>query len=144
MKNRTGSQFSDGAAGPLLPLLPSREDLEWQDGALCTEVSPDLWFPEKGAGNEPAKRVCRSCEVRIPCLQYALENNERFGIFGGMSEPERRAARKTGMTAAEAIAAQGAARMRKARRTAANNQRLARQRQHRSEAAARIEAAQAA
>jgi WhiB family redox-sensing transcriptional regulator len=66
------------------------EDLSWQDRGLCAETDPDAFFPEKGGSTREAKRVCRSCEVREPCLAYALEHDERFGIYGGMSERERR------------------------------------------------------
>jgi WhiB family redox-sensing transcriptional regulator len=66
------------------------EDLRWQDAALCAEVDPEIFFVEKGGSTAPAKRVCRSCEVRAECLQYALDHDERFGIYGGLSERERR------------------------------------------------------
>ena len=59
-------------------------------GALCAEIDPELWFPEKGQPNRPAKQVCASCPVRTACLQYALEHSERFGVWGGLSERERR------------------------------------------------------
>ena len=51
---------------------------------------PEAFFPEKGGSTREAKRVCRSCEVRAECLEYALEHDERFGIWGGLSERERR------------------------------------------------------
>jgi WhiB family redox-sensing transcriptional regulator len=66
------------------------EDLSWMDRALCPETDPDAFFPEKGGSTREAKRVCRSCEVRAECLEYALGRDERFGIWGGMSERERR------------------------------------------------------
>ena len=78
---------------PLLQVVMMPADLaelEWQDKALCAEVDPEIFFPEKGGSTREAKRVCRSCEVRAQCLEYALENDERFGIFGGFSERERR------------------------------------------------------
>ena len=62
----------------------------WYDRAACLEADADTFFPEKGGSSRPAKRVCRSCEVRAECLEYALENDERFGIWGGLSERERR------------------------------------------------------
>lgn len=65
-------------------------DLEWQDCAICPQVDPDIWFPEKGGSTREAKKVCQGCEVRIQCLAYALEHDERFGIWGGLSERERR------------------------------------------------------
>lgn len=66
------------------------DDLGWQDRALCAQTDPEAFFPEKGGSTREAKRVCRSCEVRAECLDYALENDERFGIWGGLSERERR------------------------------------------------------
>jgi WhiB family transcriptional regulator, redox-sensing transcriptional regulator len=66
------------------------EDLGWQDRALCAQTDPEAFFPEKGGSTREAKKVCRSCEVRAECLEYALEHDERFGIWGGMSERERR------------------------------------------------------
>ena len=66
------------------------EELRWQERALCAQTDPEAFFPEKGGSTREAKRVCRSCEVRSECLEYALEHDERFGIWGGMSERERR------------------------------------------------------
>lgn len=68
--------------------------LEWQEDALCAQTDPELFFPEKGGSTREAKAVCFSCEVRSECLGYALENNERFGIWGGLSERERRKLKK--------------------------------------------------
>lgn len=62
----------------------------WRDGALCAQTDPEAFFPEKGGSPRDAKRVCRSCDVRSECLEYALERDERFGIWGGMTERERR------------------------------------------------------
>ena len=62
----------------------------WQDRALCAQTDPEAFFPEKGGSTREAKRVCRSCEVRSECLEYALGHDERFGIWGGLSERERR------------------------------------------------------
>lgn len=66
------------------------EDLSWMDLGRCAETFPDAFFPEKGGSTREAKRVCRSCEVRAECLEYALDTDQRFGIWGGMSERERR------------------------------------------------------
>jgi WhiB family transcriptional regulator, redox-sensing transcriptional regulator len=64
--------------------------LSWRDSALCAQTDPEAFFPEKGGSTRQAKAVCRSCEVRPECLEYALEHDERFGIWGGKSERERR------------------------------------------------------
>ncbi|WP_374115846.1 WhiB family transcriptional regulator [Kineococcus sp. TRM81007] len=66
------------------------EDPGWQELALCAQTDPEAFFPEKGGSTREAKRVCQSCEVRQECLEYALAHDERFGIWGGLSERERR------------------------------------------------------
>lgn len=71
-------------------------ELGWQTQALCAQTDPEAFFPEKGGSTRDAKKVCGSCAVRAECLEYALKNDERFGIWGGMSERERRRLRKQG------------------------------------------------
>ncbi|HWC40278.1 MAG TPA: WhiB family transcriptional regulator [Acidimicrobiales bacterium] len=66
----------------------------WQSQANCMGVDPDLFFPERGGSTREAKEVCRGCVVREDCLEYALANGEKFGIWGGMSERERRRVRR--------------------------------------------------
>ena len=66
----------------------------WQAFANCLGVDPDLFFPERGASTKEAKQVCQGCVVREDCLEYALANGEKFGIWGGMSERERRRIRR--------------------------------------------------
>jgi WhiB family transcriptional regulator, redox-sensing transcriptional regulator len=66
----------------------------WQEQANCLGVDPDLFFPERGASTREAKSVCRGCDVRIDCLEYALAHGEKFGIWGGLSERERRRVRR--------------------------------------------------
>lgn len=73
---------------------PIEPDPDWHDYANCLGVDPDLFFPERGASTREAKEVCRSCEVRHDCLEYALQNGEKFGIWGGLSERERRRIRR--------------------------------------------------
>ncbi|HZB21392.1 MAG TPA: WhiB family transcriptional regulator [Blastococcus sp.] len=63
---------------------------DWREDALCAETDPEAFFPEKGGSTREAKRVCSGCSVRAECLESALENDERFGIWGGLSERERR------------------------------------------------------
>jgi len=77
----------------LLP-LDDAEELAWHERALCAQTDPEAFFPEKGGSTREAKRVCQSCEVRTECLEYALANDERFGIWGGLSERERRRLKK--------------------------------------------------
>ena len=66
----------------------------WWDEANCLGVDPDLFFPERGASTREAKAVCRGCVVSDDCLEYARQNSEKFGIWGGMSERERRRVRR--------------------------------------------------
>jgi WhiB family redox-sensing transcriptional regulator len=66
------------------------EDDQWQERALCAQTDPEAFFPEKGGSTREAKRICLGCEVRDACLDYALAHDERFGIWGGLSERERR------------------------------------------------------
>ena len=66
------------------------EVFAWQADALCAQTDPEAFFPEKGGSTREAKRICGQCDVRAQCLEYALENDERFGIWGGLSERERR------------------------------------------------------
>lgn len=68
--------------------------LAWQVDSLCAQTDPEAFFPEKGGSTREAKKICTSCEVRAQCLEYALQNDERFGIWGGLSERERRKLRK--------------------------------------------------
>jgi WhiB family redox-sensing transcriptional regulator len=81
-----------------LPIAPGTLDddgeLSWQADSLCAQTDPEAFFPEKGGSTRDAKKVCGSCMVRSECLEYALENDERFGIWGGLSERERRRLRK--------------------------------------------------
>ena len=85
----------------------------WQDYANCLGVDPDLFFPERGASTREAKEVCKGCIVREDCLEYALANGEKFGIWGGLSERERRRIRRQralirrAALEAEAVAADG-------------------------------------
>jgi WhiB family redox-sensing transcriptional regulator len=65
-----------------------RQDLTWQDDALCAQIGGWLWFPEKGESTRDPKAVCRECPVRTECLEYALVNGEYHGIWGALSAQE--------------------------------------------------------
>ena len=69
-------------------------DMAWQDRANCRGADPDLFFPERGASTRTAKGICRECQVRAECLEFAIVSSEKFGIWGMMSERERRKIRK--------------------------------------------------
>jgi WhiB family transcriptional regulator, redox-sensing transcriptional regulator len=66
------------------------DEPDWHERALCAQTDPEAFFPEKGGSTREAKKICTGCEVRSECLSYALANDERFGIWGGLSERERR------------------------------------------------------
>ena len=68
---------------------PIREP--WMDDALCVQTDPEAFFPEKGDHGtaKQAKAVCRRCEVTEACLQFAIDNAFREGIYGGLSPKER-------------------------------------------------------
>ncbi|WP_327436117.1 WhiB family transcriptional regulator [Streptomyces sp. NBC_01201] len=70
-------------------------ELAWQVSALCAETGPDAFFPEQGVTARDARSVCMGCNVRTECLNYALDNNEQFGIWGGLTERERRHIRRS-------------------------------------------------
>ena len=64
---------------------------DWQDSAACVNTEPDAFFPDKrdDMAESQAKEVCRGRRVREQCLEYALENEEEYGIWG-MTSPEDR------------------------------------------------------
>ncbi|WP_448061601.1 WhiB family transcriptional regulator [Cellulomonas hominis] len=83
----------DPMGATVLPMFGEPEDdgvMGWQERALCAQTDPEAFFPEKGGSTREAKKVCAGCDVRGECLEYALANDERFGIWGGLSERERR------------------------------------------------------
>jgi WhiB family redox-sensing transcriptional regulator len=90
-----------------IEISPEDESVEasWQNYANCLGVDPDLFFPERGASTREAKEVCRGCVVTENCLEYALANGDKFGIWGGTSERERRRIRRARVIAAREIAA---------------------------------------
>ena len=98
---QTGPIPSGANGRPQLSLVPEQidsfgddsdlsEEDQWQERALCAQTDPEAFFPEKGGSTREAKRICQGCEVKGMCLEYALANDERFGIWGGLSERERR------------------------------------------------------
>jgi WhiB family redox-sensing transcriptional regulator len=62
----------------------------WMEQAACRGLNADLFYPERGVPTDEAKAVCASCLVRGDCLSYAIENSERYGVWGGLSIRERR------------------------------------------------------
>ncbi|WP_372451397.1 WhiB family transcriptional regulator [Mycolicibacter acidiphilus] len=101
----TAASETGGVPGrPHLSLVPELEEYDefdsfdpasatneqWQERALCAQTDPEAFFPEKGGSTREAKKICQRCPVRAECLEYALAHDERFGIWGGLSERERR------------------------------------------------------
>lgn len=66
----------------------------WMQQANCLGIDPELFFPERGTSTREPKDVCRGCVVREECLEFALTSGEKFGIWGGLSERERRRLRR--------------------------------------------------
>jgi WhiB family transcriptional regulator, redox-sensing transcriptional regulator len=90
MRARTSGTPPQQWQGVLAMVAPER----WMQDALCAETDPEAFFPEKGGSARDAKKICNSCEVREQCLAYALGKEERFGIWGGLSERELRKLRR--------------------------------------------------
>ncbi|MDE0803430.1 MAG: WhiB family transcriptional regulator [Acidimicrobiales bacterium] len=74
------------------------------DLGSCRGVDPDVFFPDRGESLAPAQAICAECIVSDECLEYALANGERFGVWGGTSERERRRIRRARRIAAEKVA----------------------------------------
>lgn len=98
MSRNTSSTMK--AIAQLLELSPtigsSGVSEDWTAQARCPEVDTDLFFPEKGGANRDAKRICNTCPVARSCLEWALDQGERFGVWGGLAEGERRILVRTG------------------------------------------------
>jgi WhiB family redox-sensing transcriptional regulator len=74
--------------------------MDWRNLAACMDEDPELFFPVGSTGPaveqvERAKSVCRRCPVSEPCLEWALETNQEAGVWGGLSEDERRSLRRS-------------------------------------------------
>jgi hypothetical protein len=81
MKRNDLRQWSDGASGPSLKLVP---DLSWMDRGECRKIGPGPFFPERGGSTGDAKTACQSCPVRRECLDFALESGQEWGRWGGV------------------------------------------------------------
>jgi WhiB family redox-sensing transcriptional regulator len=75
-------------AAAVSPVPPA----DWRERAACRRpgVDPEWFFPEQGGTTRPAKRICQQCPVRVDCLDYAIATRQQFGVWGGLSERERR------------------------------------------------------
>jgi WhiB family redox-sensing transcriptional regulator len=86
--------------------LAAADDV-WRDHALCRDTDPELFFPVGTTGQalvsqDHAKQVCHECTVQQACLDYALDTNQDSGIWGGLTEEERRSIRRKRAAAARA------------------------------------------
>lgn len=72
-----------------LPTDPSPPDM-WQDQAACYGIDPDVFFPTSEEEAGPALAYCNACRSRETCLSWALKNGERYGVWGGLTEQQRR------------------------------------------------------
>jgi WhiB family redox-sensing transcriptional regulator len=71
------------------------DNVEWHQQALCAEIGGDWWFPEDNSRPEPeVLKVCGRCPVQAECLEFALENNEKYGVWGGLSPNKRKLLRR--------------------------------------------------
>ena len=77
-------------------LMDDLEATAWMKDGRCGEADAEAWFPEKGGSSRPAESVCRGCEVRAECLDYALDRAIPFGIWGGKSTKQRRRIKAAG------------------------------------------------
>ena len=69
---------------------PITEERPWAVFAACKDKDPDTFFPLSQEGERKAIRICQGCSVQMECLEFALETNARFGIWGGQNEKERK------------------------------------------------------
>ena len=65
-------------------------NLSWRAHAACRGIDPNIFYPVSDDEAEEAKGICAACPVRQACLEYALANRERDGVWGGATERERR------------------------------------------------------
>jgi WhiB family redox-sensing transcriptional regulator len=99
-KGRTGmAQYASPVDDLIWNLAEDLEAAAWMSGALCAQTDPEVFFPEKGGSTREAKKVCRACDVRAECLEYAFTHGEHFGIWGGLSEQGRRALKRVQVVA---------------------------------------------
>ena len=63
---------------------------DWSDQAMCKDLDTQMFFPKRGEATKPIKIICSVCPVVKPCLEYAMKSSEKFGVWGGTSERERR------------------------------------------------------
>jgi WhiB family redox-sensing transcriptional regulator len=82
-----------------VPTMTKETHMDWREKSACLTVDPELFFPVGNTGPaldqiEKAKQVCAQCPVIENCLQYAMDSNQDSGVWGGLSEDERRALKR--------------------------------------------------
>lgn len=103
---RCASQGQAARRGTRSPAPPaSLRPAAWMEQARCAQVDPELWFPAKGQPVKTAKAVCARCPVRQECLEFALAGADSWmglahGVWGGLTEAERRVLRRERRAAA--------------------------------------------
>ena len=93
LPGKTGAKQKEGS---VLSFTDSSDQLDWQDRAACREYDNVLFFGEEGeselekqAREARAKAVCQRCPVSEPCLEFAMDTNQKYGIWGGLTDKER-------------------------------------------------------
>lgn len=79
--------------------VPITEERPWVVFSACRDKDGDLFFPESRSQEREALAICATCPVQLDCLEYALEADIRFGIWGGMTEKQRRRTARRGAIA---------------------------------------------
>jgi WhiB family redox-sensing transcriptional regulator len=101
--------------------LGAPEETAWMVDALCAQTDPDAFHPAPGESLRAAKSVCLACPVRAECLAYALDHNERHGVWGGTSPNERAQVRRVPTPMVPLITRPGAHSAKSARQAGAPN-----------------------
>jgi WhiB family transcriptional regulator, redox-sensing transcriptional regulator len=77
-----------------MALTNPRTDIEWRDGAACRGLDTNVFFPLTDEEADEAKAICAACPVREECLEFALLTRQDDGVWGGLTETERRRLRR--------------------------------------------------
>lgn len=88
-----------GVALPRVSVFVEPDAGNWRESAACKGMEVDLFFPEAGGDGvntaKAAKRICSTCPVAAPCLDYGLATSDREGIYGGLTALQRRRLKNT-------------------------------------------------
>lgn len=79
--------------------------MSWMDQALCRQQNPEIFFNQRARSERRAKGICARCSVRTDCLELALKSESEFGVWGGLSGPERMVLRGSTRTEGEPLVA---------------------------------------